>query len=215
VTDHGDPGGASTPPTLDGSNGPSDPDGASNTVRGRARLRDRTTGTPVRLTASSRSPSSACRCRFVQSSTCWREVSVKSSRLCSPKSPSLSVWETRGALSVNRLCGIPHNPFGGRARETDRLKGRHRALVRPYETRVREGYRKVARFGHGWYMRCHRGVEALCCWTPTTTPRRQPGCAGPSSSMSLRFNGWQLKGTRSTTPWPAGMRRTQSDSERR
>jgi hypothetical protein len=31
-------------------------------------------------------------------------------------------------------CGAnSHVRFGGRARETDRLKGRHRALVRPYE----------------------------------------------------------------------------------
>jgi len=34
-------------------------------------------------------------------------------------------------------CGAnSHVRFGGRARETDRLKGRHRALVRPYEQAV-------------------------------------------------------------------------------
>ncbi len=34
-------------------------------------------------------------------------------------------------------CGAnSHVRFGGRARETDRLKGRHRALVRPYEAAV-------------------------------------------------------------------------------
>lgn len=26
---------------------------------------------------------------------------------------------------------------------------------------VRQGYRRVAHIAHGWYMRCHRGVEAL------------------------------------------------------
>ncbi len=31
----------------------------------------------------------------------------------------------------NRTPRLSHNRFGGRARETDRLKGRHRALVRP------------------------------------------------------------------------------------
>jgi hypothetical protein len=38
--------------------------------------------------------------------------------------------------TYNRLCGSPHNRFGGRARETDRRKGRHRALVRPYDEAV-------------------------------------------------------------------------------
>jgi len=34
-------------------------------------------------------------------------------------------------------CGAnSHVRFGGRARETDRLEGRHRALVRPYENAV-------------------------------------------------------------------------------
>jgi len=36
----------------------------------------------------------------------------------------------------SRMRGNTHVRFGGRARETDRLKGRHRALVRPYEQAV-------------------------------------------------------------------------------
>jgi hypothetical protein len=34
--------------------------------------------------------------------------------------------------TYNRLCGIPHNRFGGRAGETELPKGGHRALVRSH-----------------------------------------------------------------------------------
>jgi hypothetical protein len=42
-----------------------------------------------------------------------------------------------GMVTWRAGCGAnPHVRFGGRARETDRLKGRHRALVRPYDKAI-------------------------------------------------------------------------------
>ncbi|MDX3187847.1 DUF5677 domain-containing protein [Streptomyces sp. MN03-5084-2B] len=34
-------------------------------------------------------------------------------------------------------------------------------IARDTKNTVRVGYRKVAHIAHGWYMRCHRGVEAI------------------------------------------------------
>ena len=42
------------------------------------------------------------------------------------------------------MRGNAHVRFGGRAGETERPKGRHRALVRPYYVKVREGGRVVS-----------------------------------------------------------------------
>jgi len=42
------------------------------------------------------------------------------------------------------MRGNAHVRFGGRAGETERPKGRHRALVRPYYLKVREGGRVVS-----------------------------------------------------------------------
>jgi len=44
----------------------------------------------------------------------------------------------------SRMRGNAHVRFGGRAGETERPKGRHRALVRPYYLKVREGGRVVS-----------------------------------------------------------------------
>jgi Transposase, Mutator family len=42
------------------------------------------------------------------------------------------------------MRGNAHVRFGGRAGETDRPKGRHRASVRPYYLKVREAGRVVS-----------------------------------------------------------------------
>ena len=51
----------------------------------------------------------------------------------------------RREVVESRMRGNAHVRFGGRAGETERPKGRHRASVRPYYVKVRDG-------GHGSSM---------------------------------------------------------------
>jgi hypothetical protein len=43
----------------------------------------------------------------------------------------------------------------------DRLLDLYPSLARGGKPAIRSGYQKVAHIAHGWYMRCHRGVEAI------------------------------------------------------
>lgn len=54
---------------------------------------------------------------------------------------------------------------------------------------VRDGYQQTAYLAHGWYLRCHRGIESILIRMRLATSKKPPRYVGRSLSTRWRCAG--------------------------